>query len=1177
MDIVLLKRHKALVAYITLFLLFILPFLFFLRKNSFPEIYEISAAIQDEVESYEKKIGVEIEDLRFRASELHKRYQVSVLRHGDLLNGESIVVIKEGVIDSYFGEVFYFKPIGIGESEWKFIKKENYLYFIEEVEKNIFFIKKYNILDKIFGDIKLSFPFVFLNVKFNNYPLKDNKQHLQYDENTDAFYISHLSKNANNQLSLAIKFSTEDYYANWENSSYKKLLIIYLIINLLVFFIFPVKFKIFRIIIKATIAVSLFFLIRLYADDSLYLNIVGFEIRSVSMILYFSLIYYLALIKISSKLVNGWIRKVFIMMFMMVSVGFSILIVKSVNFVYSSFSFNANYLMFLLSIFLLILAPFKLIDFTNISRTKNPILFFVMLNVFFIFSVHFIYELHYVVPMIISILLILSLLYKDEILFETLRIFFISIVIFLMIFSFFESEKKEFISVNLKNIFSNQNNYAKFISREMIHNIHERNENLSELFKGNKNSELEQIWRRSIALKENISSGIYVISNNNKMLSSFSYMIPYLNVATDNKYPLWMIDDFKAEYFGRTISLAVASINIYENFEYLGKIIIQVMNSSDLITRDHPDSNIFTLNRRIKGDDISYIKLNSKMQVIENPSNIDIRNTNRRVTDNENWIRFKFMDKLFHGYLFESNDDMLIVFYSKSSFGEISSNIIKIFLLLILVNGILNLKRVDFSKWNSFLKTFSFKVFAILILISLFSAITFSLFSIQFNKRNREIEFRRQIFNNGGVAYNIISDIIQKNTDLNRNHLFFLSKTLNADITIYRDSRLLDTSNYNKILKSEIPILISSKIPLRLEESEKFYIETEDKVSRIFFNISDYVVRLDFIGKWNDALIRPKVFATFIINIFFILTVAGFLLAFLFRRKILSPINILNNKMSKVEKGELEEIKEIPSEIEIKNLFNGFNSMVSGIHEQKKSVSDVARMKTLIKLSRWIAHEVKNPLTPIKLSAEQIIRSLTDKRENYEKIIAESVNYIVDETDHLRNISLGFLDISNLDKINVSQFDLVNLCKAELFKLEQVYKKINFKFESHKNVPLVTLDKIKITQVLKNLLKNSIESIKRKNGKIVLTIQNNDDNSIIIRLEDNGSGIDKSMHDKLFDEEFSTKSSGTGLGLFIVKRIIDQHQGSINFKSGSFGTIVSIQLPINSSGDNKNEKTEKIK
>ncbi len=1174
MDIVLSKRHKALAAYIILFLILTLPLLLVYKKKRSPEIYEISSAVQDKFDSIEEKIGVEIKYLHFRASELYKRSRVSVLRHEDLYDKESFIVIKNGVVESYMGEVFYFKPINLKKSRWKFIKKEDYIYFVEELEKEILFIKKYNTVDKIFGDIKLSFPYAFLNVNFNDNPFKESGVNVQYDDNNDTFYISHLSKNLNRQLYLTIKFLTEDYYTYWKNSLYKKFLIFYLIIGLVLFFLLPDGFKIIGIVIKIIVAISLFLLLRLYSDGSMYMGIMGLEIRSVSMIAYFSFLYYLALIQIGSKIKNYRINKILCMFFITLSLSLSLLIIKSLNFVYSTFSFNPNYLVFLLSVFMLWAAPFRLIDVSTFSKIKNSIFSFIILNILFIFFVCFILRLHFIIPLIISISLLLSLLYKGNMLFETIRLFFISIAMFLMIFFYSESEKKSFISINLKNIFSNQNNYAKFISREMIHNIHERNKNLSILFKGNQDSELEQIWRRSIALKENISSGIYVISSENEMLSSFSFMIPYLKVATDNKYPLWMIDDFKAEYFGRTISLAVASINIYENFEYLGKIIIQVMNSSDLITRDHPDSNIFTLNRRIKGDDISYIKLNSKMQVIENPSNIDIKNTNRRVIDSDNWIKFKFMDKLFLGCKFESNDDTFIVFFSKSSFSEISSNIIKIFLLLIVANGILNFKRIDFSKLNSFLKTFSFKVFAILILISLFSAITFSIFSIRFNNRNREIEFRSKIFNNGGVAYNMISDIIQKNAKLNKNDLFFLSRTLNADITIYRNNRLLDTSNYNKILKSEIPVLINSKIPQMLEESEKFYMETKDKVSRIFFDISDYVVRLDFVEKWNDVLSRSEVFSTFIINIFFVLTVAGFLLAFLFRKKILSPINILNSKMSKVEKGELEEITEIPSEIEIKNLFNGFNSMLSGIYEQKRSVSDIARMKTLIKLSRWIAHEVKNPLTPIKLSAEQILRSLVDKRENFEKVITESVKYIIDETDHLRNISLGFLDISNLDKINVSQFDLVALCKTEISKLEKVYKKIDFEFESYGDIPLVNLDKIKITQVLKNLLKNSIESIKRENGKIVLSIRNINDN-VVVKLKDNGSGIDSSLYDKLFDEDFSTKSTGTGLGLFIVKRIIDQHQGSINFKSGSFGTIVSIQLPINSNGDNKNEKTDK--
>ena len=167
----------------------------------------------------------------------------------------------------------------------------------------------------------------------------------------------------------------------------------------------------------------------------------------------------------------------------------------------------------------------------------------------------------------------------------------------------------------------------------------------------------------------------------------------------------------------------------------------------------------------------------------------------------------------------------------------------------------------------------------------------------------------------------------------------------------------------------------------------------------------------------------------------------------------------------------------------------------------------------------------------------------------------------IDETNHLRNISLGFLDISNLDKVEVSRFDLGELCRNEVFKLRQIYKNINFIFETEDKVPEVMLDKIKITQVLKNLLANSVESIKSREGEILLTLGTKN-NMIEILLKDNGTGIKDQVFNKLFDEDFSTKSSGTGLGLFIVKRIIDLHKGSITFKSSHSGTIVNILLPV---------------
>ncbi len=1169
MDLILSERNKTLAGYLILLLILLLPFFFIIRTNDLPELNEVSAGIRNRIDEYETRIGEDIDELRSRATDLYKRYRVSVLRHDEMLVDESIVIVKDGVIESYFGEVFYFKLPNIGSGEWKFIKKEDYLYFTEKFEENTYFIKKYKASSDTFGDIKLKFPFISEDTKFYNDPSMENESRVQYDDNIDAFYIYHLSENANDQIYLIIKFSTEDYFAHWKIASGKKFLLIYLLL-LIVFVIFvPARMKLIRSSGILVFIVSLFILLHLYSDDSLYLIVFGFEIRSVFIFLYFSILSYLILTFAASKITNEWLLEVFSISSMIVSMGMSTILIRSVNFSYMHFSMEVNYLISVLSMFILFSIPFKILNLTKTVGKGSLILFFISINVLSVFFIGFFLGIPYIVPLILSLSLILNLFYKNNLLLETVKILTISIALFLMVFAFSESEKKKFTSTSLKNIFSNQNNYAKFISRELIHNIHERNENLSEYFNGDKNAELEKVWRRSIALKENISSGIYVISSDREILSSFSYRIPYLTVTAENMFPFWMIDEFKAEYFGRTISVAVASINVFDGYEYLGKIIIQVINSSDLIARDHPESNIFTLDHRIKGDDISYIKLNSKMQVIENPSNIDIRNLNRKTNDGENWIEFDFMDTKFRGYMFDNNEDTLIVFFPRTSFSEISANIIKIFLFLIVLNGLINFRRTFNSELKNFLKTFSFKVFAILILISLFSAITFSLFLIQFNKRNKEIELRREIYNNGGVAYNIISDIIQKNPNLERDHLFFLSKILNTDVTIYQNNRLQDTSNYNKILNSEIPVLISSKVPSLLEDSEKFFIDRRGDSSRIFFNISNYIVRLDFSGIGQDILTRPELFSNFIVNLFFILTVGGILLAFLFRRKILFPINILNNKMSKVGLGELEEIAEIPGETEIKNLFRGFNSMVTGIREQKKNISDIARMKTLIKLSRWIAHEVKNPLTPIKLSAEQILRSLEDKRENYEDLITESIKYIIDETDHLRNISFGFLDISNLDKIDVSKFDIGDLCRNEIFKLRQIYKNINFVFESEEKIPEVRLDKIKITQVLKNLLTNSVESIKGSQGEILLSLGYND-NMIDIRLKDSGSGIDGQVFKKLFDEDFSTKSTGTGLGLFIVKRIIDLHKGSITFDSSTSGTIVNISMPVNNDNEGDN-------
>jgi nitrogen fixation/metabolism regulation signal transduction histidine kinase len=381
-------------------------------------------------------------------------------------------------------------------------------------------------------------------------------------------------------------------------------------------------------------------------------------------------------------------------------------------------------------------------------------------------------------------------------------------------------------------------------------------------------------------------------------------------------------------------------------------------------------------------------------------------------------------------------------------------------------------------------------------------------------------------------------------------------------VSIYENGQHLDSSNQRKFINAEIPIYLNSNILELLNEKNQKFVLSNNGYS-LYFKIADYIFDVEFSYNWRKIMSESSYHTDFIITLFFILAVIGFFSAFLFRNKILSPINELNRAMAEVEKGNLEKLKKIPSEIEIENLYLGFNSMVEGIRREKQNVSEISRMKAIIKLGRRVAHEVKNPLTPIKLSAEQILKSLLDKNPGYEDIIKKSVNFIMDETEHLKEVSYGFLDLSRLDEILPGEFDLLQLAREEISNFSQVYPKVNFAVNADAETCVVLLDKIKIKQVLLNLLVNSIEAIGDKKGKINLHIKE-EGNRVLVEVIDNGSGMTEKDLDLIFKIDYSTKDIGTGIGLFIVKRIVDLHKGRIKIRSEKDrGTTVILDFPKN--------------
>jgi signal transduction histidine kinase len=1132
------------------------------------------------INAVEKKLEHHVLDYQDRARQVFRDYRSQNLSHSRLKPKEALIIEEKGVIKNYFGEIYHFKFPLLEPGGWSFIEHSDRVYFVGKMAEHVFYVRYFCDL----GDNLLLQPmkqaFAFSEIKYSKIPLPAHENKYIYDNINNLFFYYHLLTGSNGQFILHLKFSGQDienYYKKKEKIFFYPVIGLFLLLGMSYFY---EQKKIISQLLWLAFLVDLFFFLPLVGGCDLYLKlkVIGTTLSfpslyQVLVILLFLLsILYFFKGHIKNPIVSYILFNVSLLVVVLVCDG----IFKGVQFNYQDFSLN--HVVLIVVTFLIHLIPLFFIGraapgfFKEAKTTKQKMVrggIFLLVQTLVILLIYLQFKTSWLNIFILSVIAFILLLMKPSVLARAAIIFLLAISIYQLIAHHSLKEKKEFIENNLKNIFLNQSNYAKFIAREIVHEINLSSSDFYEFFQGDTSSKLESIWRRTIASRENIASGIFVVSKEDEVLSYFSYQIPFLKVKTRNIFPFWAMENTTAEVYGREIPLAAAYISIFKEWENLGRIYVLVYNSPELLLRYQDKMNIFTIDSKIDGSDFSYIKLNAVNQIVENPSNINLENITGILEHSGQWVQFEAMDMVFKGYIFRHNENAFIIFFPQDTFFKNLSEVTKIFLMLSLLVLLFYAKDLKKIQWRTIYYSFSIRVFTILILISFLTAIVFSVFFINFSTRTSEQKVMRMVYENGRTAQNIAYDLFEDSREFSQDLLFTMSNILNGDVSVYEHGGLVESSNFRKIINSQIPLYLHSNIlSLLNEKNQKFVLFEDEKSFLLFFKIYDYIFMVELSNKWEKSLFEERYYTDFIITLFFILIIIGIVTAFFFRNKIISPIDGLNKGMAEVEKGHLHKLEQIPLEIEIKSLYMGFNSMIEGIREQKKTISAMSRMKTIIRLGRRVAHEVKNPLTPIKLSAEQILKALNDKNPNYEEIIKQSVNYIIDETEHLKRVSYGFLDLSRLDEINPEEFDLVDLTREELFNVTQIYSQIDFSFfaesgEGEKKTMMVTLDKVKIKQVLKNLITNSIEAIGEKKGEIRINLgKNHQDKRVTIEVVDNGGGMDKREIERAFEVDYSTKDIGTGLGLFIVKRIVELHKGSIEILSEeNKGTRVILDLP----------------
>jgi two-component system nitrogen regulation sensor histidine kinase NtrY len=263
-------------------------------------------------------------------------------------------------------------------------------------------------------------------------------------------------------------------------------------------------------------------------------------------------------------------------------------------------------------------------------------------------------------------------------------------------------------------------------------------------------------------------------------------------------------------------------------------------------------------------------------------------------------------------------------------------------------------------------------------------------------------------------------------------------------------------------------------------------------------------------------------------------------------------------------RGNLDHRVQVKSKDEVAEVANAFNLMMEDLKTSKEKLVIAERIAAWQEIARRLAHEIKNPLTPIQMAMDTLRKSWKKQHPSFEEILEESTTTVLQEADRLKKIVAEFSDFARMPKPEFGRIDLNEVVRSSL-ALYQGAVAVETKLDDR--VPPIDADKNQVNQVILNLVENSRDAIGgREGGKIAVRTQYGEaKDRVVLTVEDNGPGVPTDLKDKVFAPYFTTKHTkgGTGLGLAIVHRIVSDHGGRITITDApGGGAKFTIELPL---------------
>ena len=469
---------------------------------------------------------------------------------------------------------------------------------------------------------------------------------------------------------------------------------------------------------------------------------------------------------------------------------------------------------------------------------------------------------------------------------------------------------------------------------------------------------------------------------------------------------------------------------------------------------------------------------------------------------------------------------------------------------------------------------------SMIVLILIASILMASISVIQFKNEARRYHQERLDRKEDAVKEHInyiLSNTTYPLTERNVPYIFKdkiheLSDIHNVEINIYSlTGNLLKTSKASFSVDNVSPPIPKYVIKLVQSSIEKRYVDIKSvdgvKIRSSFSQIKDDkfkplgILNLPYVE--DDSFYENEIqdFLVRLSQVYFFMLIIAFALAYFLASYITKSLKTISDKINQTSLDQKNEKIVIEANSrEINSLINAYNRMVDKLEESATMLAQSEREQAWREMAKQVAHEIKNPLTPMRLTVQSFQRKFDPEDPDLKQKLNDYSKTLIQQIDTMSSVASAF---SNFASMPAQQNETLNVVEVVEFSLE-IFNEEYLHFESEEEEIITIMDRTQLVRIITNLVKNAIQALpEEQEQKSIIVAVKRVDNMVNITVKDNGIGIEAENMERIFEPKFTTKNSGMGLGLGIIKNIIENYKGTITFETQhGKGTTFTVSLPV---------------